>query len=409
MTGPARPQTRRYERKREAIVEAAARLFNEKGLKGATLADVAGAVGLITTSVTYYYKKKEDLAAACFHATLDTLSGLAAQAAQETGAEARLRRFLALYLDLLADIARGRSPDLINFHDLLALTGKHAEPVRDGFTALFRQLRAAFFETGHPALTRAEANARAHLVLSVMLWSRHWAGRQYEPDDYARVGERIGDILIGGLATPGSQWAPAALAADRLAPPAPDDRAREAFLKAATTLVNEQGYHGASVDRISAHLSLTKGSFYHHNETKDDLVAACFERSFEIVRQFQREARDHSALGWDQICAASAALVAHQLSDEGPLLRYTALSAVPVEMRRELMATMRRLSERFAGMIADGIADGSIRPVDPLIAAQLVIGMINAASQLHRWGPGATADTAADLYARPLLIGVFTP
>ena len=31
-----------------------------------TLADVAAKVGLITTSVTYYYRKKDDLAAACF-------------------------------------------------------------------------------------------------------------------------------------------------------------------------------------------------------------------------------------------------------------------------------------------------------------------------------------------------------
>ncbi|MGZ8407165.1 MAG: TetR/AcrR family transcriptional regulator [Caulobacteraceae bacterium] len=50
-------QTKRFERKREAILDAAARLFNQKGLKGATLAEVAQRVGLITTSVTYYYKK----------------------------------------------------------------------------------------------------------------------------------------------------------------------------------------------------------------------------------------------------------------------------------------------------------------------------------------------------------------
>ncbi|MGZ8362699.1 MAG: TetR/AcrR family transcriptional regulator, partial [Caulobacteraceae bacterium] len=46
-------QTKRFERKREAILDAAARLFNQKGLKGATLAEVAQRVGLITTSVTY--------------------------------------------------------------------------------------------------------------------------------------------------------------------------------------------------------------------------------------------------------------------------------------------------------------------------------------------------------------------
>jgi hypothetical protein len=38
---------------------------------------------------------------------------------------------------------------------------------------------------------------------------------------------------------------------------------RAAYLRAATRLVNEYGYRGASVDRIAAELRLTKGSFYH--------------------------------------------------------------------------------------------------------------------------------------------------
>ncbi|MFD0461099.1 TetR/AcrR family transcriptional regulator [Microvirga aerilata] len=51
-------QTKRYEQKRQAILDAAVRLFNQKGLKGTTLADVAQSVGLITNSVTYYYRKR---------------------------------------------------------------------------------------------------------------------------------------------------------------------------------------------------------------------------------------------------------------------------------------------------------------------------------------------------------------
>ena len=48
------PQTLRFEKKREAILDAAAQLFNQKGVRGATLADVARSVALITNSVTYY-------------------------------------------------------------------------------------------------------------------------------------------------------------------------------------------------------------------------------------------------------------------------------------------------------------------------------------------------------------------
>ena len=61
----ATPATERYAKKKEAILAAATAILNRQGVKGMTLADVAAKVGLITTSVTYYYRKKDDLAAAC--------------------------------------------------------------------------------------------------------------------------------------------------------------------------------------------------------------------------------------------------------------------------------------------------------------------------------------------------------
>ncbi|MGG2362072.1 TetR/AcrR family transcriptional regulator, partial [Salmonella enterica] len=64
LPAPLTPQTRRYNQKRDAILDAAAVLFNQKGLKGTTLAAVADSVGLMTNSVTYYYRKKEELATA---------------------------------------------------------------------------------------------------------------------------------------------------------------------------------------------------------------------------------------------------------------------------------------------------------------------------------------------------------
>jgi AcrR family transcriptional regulator len=63
--------TKRFRAKRDAILAAAAEAINEQSAKGMTFADVARRVGLNTTSVTYYFKRKEDLAAACFEHTLE--------------------------------------------------------------------------------------------------------------------------------------------------------------------------------------------------------------------------------------------------------------------------------------------------------------------------------------------------
>jgi AcrR family transcriptional regulator len=44
----------------EAILNVSARLFNRDGLKGATFAEIARSLGLLTHSVNNYYQRKEE-------------------------------------------------------------------------------------------------------------------------------------------------------------------------------------------------------------------------------------------------------------------------------------------------------------------------------------------------------------
>lgn len=408
------PQTQRFERKREAILGAAARLFNQKGVKGATLADVAQSVALITNSVTYYYRKKEDLVSASFLRTIEVLNTLSERASDKIEPQDRVRTLLLLYADLLARIARGDHADLMFFHDIRALRSPHIEVVFDAYTDMFRRMRALLAyaggdgepasQNGRTAASRPRLNARAHLFVTAVHSLRLWIGR-YEIEDYPRVAERVADILTHGLGGARTRWSPPALPGARTGDLS--EVSAEAFLRAATFLINEQGYRGASVEKISARLHVTKGSFYHHNDKKDDLVVNCFARSFEVIRRTQNAAEALEADGWTKLTATAAELVRYQLSEQGPLLRSTALSALPEGIRHELVATMNRLSLRYAHCIVDGIADGSLRPVDQVIAAQLVGSMVDAAAELRRWVPSATPATAGSLFARPLFLGLF--
>ena len=399
--------TPRYERKLETILDAAATLFNARGLSATTLADVAQAVGLTTTSITYYYRRKEELAAACLMRAIAVMGDLFSRACVDADAPAgRLRRFLQLYFDLLVDMAEGRAPAGINFWDLRALSGPQAAPTTAAFVALFRRFRELFRDRDGPTFSRAEQNARAHLVFSSVIRSKTWVA-VYGTEDYPRAAARMADILTGGLAAPGGAWAPAPLPLGEM--PCGGEVSREAFLRAATEVVNEHGYRGASVDRISAKLNVTKGSFYHHNETKDDLLAACFGQTLSVIRRAHALAVPAADDGWGRLCAVAAALLGYQLSAAGPLLRLSALSATGDALRPALLAGIARMSAKTAGLIADGLVDGSIRPVDAVIAAELVIGMVNAAAELRKWAPAASVQNAASLFAKPLLLGVFSP
>jgi AcrR family transcriptional regulator len=401
-------QTARYQEKREAILSAAALLFNEQGVKGATLAGIAASVGLATNSVTYYYRKKEDLATACFLRSIDAYSELAVEAARETGVTQRVQAFFRLQAQMLADIEQSQRAPLVSFNDIRALPEPQAADVFAAYTSMFRRIRELLkgAETQH--LERDDLNARAHLLLSIAMWTRAWIGR-YEADEYQRAASRIADIVLHGFASRDSTWREIeGEGAWRLA--SAIDNTSDAFLRAATHLVNEQGYRGASVDKISARLHVTKGSFYHHNDNKHDLISECFERTFAVMRQALSAAESSPGTGWSRACAAARALVRFQLSDDGPLLRASATSALPDSEHRERVSlTMRRLSERMHGIVVDGMMDGSIRPLDPAIAAQCAIAAINAAAELLRWLPNATPDSVAAQYVRPTLDGILCP
>jgi AcrR family transcriptional regulator len=401
-------QTARYHEKREALLDAAARLFNTQGVKGATLTSIAASVGLVTNSVTYYYRKKEDLACACFLRSIAALDTLAREAADQPTVAARLQKFFRNHGQLLADIELARHTQLVTFNDIRALPGQDAQEVFTAFTDMFRRMRSLLkgAETQH--LTRDDLNARAHIVLSIAHWVRSWIG-SYEAEEYLRIGDRVSDILLRGLAAPGSAWQSTDGESNWSLAPEPGSTS-EAFLCAATLLVNEQGYRGASVDKISAQLNVTKGSFYHHHDTKHDLITECFGRTFSVMRQALRLAEADRGTGWHRACAATRALVRFQLSSGGPLLRTSAISALPdQEHRDQVRQTMYRLTERMANLVVDGMMDGSIRPLDSAIAARAIFATINAAAELHRWFPGATVDNVSEVYSRPILEGVLCP
>ena len=152
---------------------------------------------------------------------------------------------------------------------------------------------------------------------------------------------------------------------------------------------------------------MTKGSFYHHNDNKLDLIAACFDRTFKVVRQALETAESVEGSGWSRAASATRALVRFQLSAEGPLLRLSSTSVLPDQAdRARVHKTLQQLTERMASVLVDALMDGSVRPLDTSIAAQMVMGLVNGAAELHRWVPGVTEESVAELYVRPIFCGL---
>lgn len=401
--------TDRYLRKREDILGAAALTFNELGIGGGTLRDIADRVGLATNSVTYYYRRKEDLASACFLRSIAAHGEIIRKAALRASVAERVEAYLVGEAEMLAAIAIGEHPPVAIFSEVRNLDAKTGAEVHDAYIGMFREVRRLLVGPETSALGRTDLNARTHMLLSAANLMRVWINRA-EPDQYARIGTRTADIVVNGIGSPRSRWP--ADAGPELhwvlvdAVDAPSDR----FLRVATDLLNEKGYHGASVDRISARLNVTKGSFYHYIEHKDDLILACFERTLTAIRRAATEAEALPVSGWHRVCAMSRAIGRLQVSAQGPLLRVGVLGALPAfDGRAHAYRRMFQLADRIGDLIVTGMVDGSIRPLDSGIAAQVVNGSVNAIAELHHWLPSLDRERLVDPYLKPVFEGLLAP
>ncbi|WP_294210466.1 TetR/AcrR family transcriptional regulator [uncultured Sphingomonas sp.] len=393
--------TKRFRAKRDAILSAAAEAINEQSAKGMTFADVARRVGLNTTSVTYYFKRKEDLAAAAFEHTLDQLLAMLDDALAQPTPQARVRRYLGLIMDRLARVQRGEDRAMAVLSDLRASEEPNRTRLLNRWREVFRRTRSLW----GPAASRAETDlfgARAHVLLENTFWLPIWVLR-YEPDQYDRIEARLMDVFEHGIAAPHARWAPQPIDLSH----EETEPGRAAFLLAATRLINELGYRGASVQRIAAELNVTKGSFYHHLDAKDDLVIACYRRSFDTISDAQRLADETGGSHWQRLSSTIATLLDVQFAERAPLLRTTALSGLPAIVRTAMVDRSNRIARRFAGTMMDGIAEGSIRPVDALVAAQALMALQNAAFDMRKWAGTMPRERAVAMYASTLFFGLF--
>lgn len=401
--------TKRFDEKRQAIIHAASVLVNEVGVQATTLSDVARAIGLNATSITYYFSRKDQLVVAVYEETLDRMDRMASEALAEGDPEARLRKYVALHVALRTRIRSGERGLVTALSEIRSLDPDRQKPLLDRYRGVVEKVRRFFGEPETPD-QRALYSARAHVLLEAMMWWPVWSLR-YSTLDFPRVEQRMVDILAHGLPAVRGTWQPRALEvrhwrSNRAAASSQNDE----FLRAATIMINQLGYRGASVNRIAEALNVTKGSFYHHHEAKDDLVLACFDLSHDRLSATQMAGQAADGTYWERLSSVLGELLRLQFFDEVPLLRTTALQALNSEHKADVVTRSNRLARRFAGFLIDGIADGSVRAIDPLVASQIIMSMLNAAYEARRWADRFNdGDKAIATYASTLFSGLIDP
>jgi AcrR family transcriptional regulator len=162
---------------------------------------------------------------------------------------------------------------------------------------------------------------------------------------------------------------------------------RERIVAAALDQVAEGGYRSAAVQTVASRAHVAVGTLYRHFPSKGDLFADVFrrasQRELDVVIATAGgagDARTRVAAGVEAFCRRALA---------GPVLAY-ALLAEPVDPAVEAERLRFRIGYRdaFAGVLADGVRDGELRPHDTATVAAALVGALGEALV----GPLSTAN-----------------
>lgn len=385
---------------RGRIVEAGSDILVQDGLGGLTFAETGRRVGLQVTGVTYYFKRRDDLAAACFEHALGRLSGLVAEAEKGDTAPERIRLFISAYVEILRGARLEKNKPIPMLSGVLTLGEEWREPLMASYREFFRRVRNLF---GAAANSEKDIlTARTHVLLEILFWLQNVL-RHYSPDEYDRYADHLFVIVKDGLAGRSAAWEPTIW--DLVMPVEP--RGLRQLIRAATPLINEQGYKGASINKVVGQLNLTKGSFYHHLNSRDALTMECFSASYDTIKQAQRHGRTLTGTHWDQLTSTVASLIAFQFSASGPLLRTTALQGLPTDLRQQVVWQAENVARSFANLVTDSFVSGDSRPIDAAIAGHALSAMINGAYVMLNWSKRRPTDEAIRIYAETILFGFF--
>ncbi|MFN2186149.1 MAG: TetR/AcrR family transcriptional regulator [Anaerolineae bacterium] len=146
------------------------------------------------------------------------------------------------------------------------------------------------------------------------------------------------------------------------------DVAQEAFAR--------YGYDATGVAEICRRAGVTKGGFYHHFPSKQDVFLEMLERWLEgldrqlLLMRSGEESVPEELLAMTEMVPA----VFQEAGGRLPLfLEFLTKAAHSPVVWQATVAPFRKYHAFFAGMIRDGMAEGSLRSVDPDLASNLLL------------------------------------
>ena len=181
---------------------------------------------------------------------------------------------------------------------------------------------------------------------------------------------------------------------------------RQAVLRAAAALFNEKGFHATSLDDVAERLYVTKPTLYRYVKNKDEILFECVRLGIETLRAAVEKVGSSGGTALEKLVAAIRQYATIVTMDFGMCVIRVGEDALPPESRRKLRRLKRQIDHEFRGLIAQGVAEGSLAPCDPKMAAFVLGGALSWIGRWYRPDGPYSADQIAEHCTTILLKGL---
>ena len=171
------------------------------------------------------------------------------------------------------------------------------------------------------------------------------------------------------------------------------DATRQAIIDSALALFEANGFDATSVQSVADEADVTKGAFYHHFESKDQLVEIIHDELLDHLLLELTRIQDTVSGPAEQLRALIRAIVETGVRYRSHVAGYYHERRY---LRRDRFVAVRlkheELLERTAAIIRAGVQDGTFRA--GIDATVVTCGIHGMAGWAHQWlHPADAADT----------------